>query len=76
MTNQSGISYAINPWEQFVLDWLPQEQIYCDDAASLKTVRLSLSPVEREDRQTKIAVIKLSPTKAIVVESHGIDKWS
>jgi hypothetical protein len=23
-----------------------------------------------------MAVIKLSPTKAIVVESHGIDKWS
>jgi hypothetical protein len=32
--------------------------------------------VEREDKQTKMAVIRLSPTKAIVVESHGIDKWS
>jgi hypothetical protein len=76
MTNQSGISYAINPWEQFVLGWLPPEQIYCDDVATLKPVTLSLTPVEREDRQTKIAVIKLTPTKAIVVESHGIDKWS
>ena len=76
MTNQSGISYAINPWEQFVLGWLPADQIYCDEAANLKPVTISLSPVEREDKQTKIAVIKLSPTKAIVVESHGIDKWS
>jgi hypothetical protein len=76
MTNQSGISYAINPWEQFVLGWLPSDQIYCDDAASLKPVTISLSPIEREDKQTKIAIIKLSPTKAIVVESHGIDKWS
>jgi hypothetical protein len=76
MTNQSGISYAINPWEQFVLDWLPSDQIYCDDAATLKPVTLSLTPVEREDKQTKMAVIKLSPTRAIVVESHGIDKWS
>ena len=76
MTNQSGISYAINPWEQFVLDWLPSDQIYCDEASKLKTVTLSLSPLEREDKQTKMAVIKLSPTKAIVVESHGIDKWS
>jgi hypothetical protein len=76
MTNQSGISYAMNPWERFLLDWLPEEQIYCDDANTLKPVTLSLTPVEREDRQTKIAVIKLSPTKAIVVESHGIDKWS
>ena len=76
MTSQSGISYAMNPWERFLLDWLPAEQIYCDDASTLKPVTLSLTPVEREDRQTKIAVIKLSPTKAIVVESHGIDKWS
>ena len=76
MTSQSGISYAINPWEQFVLDWLPAEQIYCDDFATLKNATVSLSPVEREDKQTKMAVIKLSPTKAIVVESHGIDKWS
>ena len=76
MTNQSGISLAMNPWEQFLLDWLPAEQIYCDDISTLKTTRVSLSPIEREDRQTKIAVIKISPTKAIVVESHSIDKWS
>ena len=76
MTNQSAISYAINPWEQFLLGWLPEEQIYCADAATLKTARISLTPMEREDKQTKIAVIKLSPTRAIVVESHGIDKWS
>lgn len=76
MTNQAGISQALNPWEAFVLGWLPPEQIYCDDIATLKPVTLSLSPLEREDRQTKMAVVKLSPTKAIVVESHGIDKWS
>jgi hypothetical protein len=76
MTNQAGYSQAINPWEQFLLDWLPSDQIYCDDFATMKPITLSLSPVEREDKQTKMAVIKLSPTKAIVVESHGIDKWS
>jgi hypothetical protein len=75
-TNQSGISNALNPWEQFLFDWLPADQIYCDDIATLKTATVSLSPVEREDRQTKMAVIRLSPTRAIVVESHGIDKWS
>lgn len=75
-TNQSGISLALNPWEQFLFGWLPEDQIYCDNAATLKTATISLSPVEREDRQTKMAVIRLSATKAIVVESHGIDKWS
>ena len=76
MTSQSGIGLAINPWEQFLFDWLPSDQIYCDVASSLKTATVSLTPVEREDKQTKMAVIKLSPTRAIIVESHGIDKWS
>jgi hypothetical protein len=75
-TNQSGISLVLNAWEQFLFDWLPTDQIYCDDAATLKKAKISLSPLEREDRQTKMAVIKLSKTKAIVVEAHGIDKWS
>lgn len=74
--NQSGISLALNPWEQFLFDWLPADQIYCDDLATLKSATVSLSPIEREDRQTKMAVIRLSPTKAVIVESHGIDKWS
>jgi hypothetical protein len=75
-TNQSGISLAINPYEQFLLDWLPENQIYCVDANTLTKTTVSLSPMEREDRQTKMAMIKLSPTRVIVVESHGIDKWS
>jgi hypothetical protein len=75
-TNQSGISLALNPWEQFLFDWLPADQIYCDDLRTLKNATISLSPIEREDRQTKMAVIRLSATRAIVVESHGIDKWS
>ncbi len=76
MTNNTGVSYALNPWEQFLLDWLPADQIYCDDFSTLKTTTISLSPMEREDKQTKMVVIKISPTKAVVVESHAIDKWS
>jgi hypothetical protein len=66
----------MNPYEQFLLDWLPADQIYCDDVATLKPVTINLSPIEREDKQTKIALIKISQTKLIVVESHSIDKWS
>jgi len=76
MTNQSGISMAMNPYEQFLLGWLPSTQIYCQDFNSLTKTTISLSPVEREDSQTKMAIIKLSRTKEIIVESHGIDKWS
>jgi hypothetical protein len=76
MQNNSGVSNAMNPYEQFLLDWLPASQIYCQDAQTLTKTTVSLSPVEREDSQTKMAIIRLSATKAIVIESHGIDKWS
>ena len=76
MQNDGGVSYAMNPYEQFLLDWLPVDQIYCQDFTNLTKSTVSLTPVEREDKQTKMAIIKISSTKAVVIESHGIDKWS
>lgn len=76
MAQQSGISMSPFSWEQFLMNWLPENQIYCIDKNSLTKSVVSLTPMEREDKQTKMAVIKLSKTKAIVVESHGVDKWS
>jgi hypothetical protein len=76
MTNQSGISMAMNPWEQFRLGWMDENQIYCTEKSKLETTRIALSPLEREDKQTKMAVIKLSDYKAIAIEAHSIDKWS
>ena len=76
MTNSSGISMAMNPWEQFRLNWLAENQIYCTEKSKLTTQNISITPLEREDKQSKMIVIKLSETKAIVIEDHGIDKWS
>lgn len=76
MAQQSGISESPFAWEQFQLGWLPDDQIYCIDKSDISKSVVSLTPMEREDKQSKMAVIKLSKTKAIVVESHGIDKWS
>lgn len=76
MTQQSGISYSLPAWELFQIGWLPDNQIYCIDSTSLSKSTVSLTPLEREDNQTKTAIIKLSKTKALVIESHGIEKWS
>jgi hypothetical protein len=76
MQNNTGISYAMNPYEQFLLGWLPDDQIYCQESNTLSKTIVSLSPVEREDKQTKMAIIKITSTKAIVIQSHAIDKWS
>lgn len=69
-------TFALNSWSRFQMNWLLDDQVYCVDKKNLKTVDVALSPVEREDTKTKMATIKISPTKAIVVQAHGIDKWS
>ena len=68
-------SMAMNPWEQFRLNWLPENQIFCTEKSKLVTQNVSITPLEREDNQSKMIVIKLSESKAIVIEDHGIDKW-
>ena len=73
---QDNVSYALYSWNRFLMGWLPDDQIYCVEKSKLKTVDITLSPIEREDNMAKMATIKLSPTKAIVIQSHGIDKWS
>ena len=69
-------TYALNSWNRFVLNWISDNQIYCVDKQNLNPTEIALSPVEREDKETKMAIVKISKTKAIVVQAHGIDKWS
>ena len=69
-------TFALNSWNRFIMNWLNDDQVYCVEKSSLQPVEIKLSPVEREDLLTKMATIKISPTKAIVVQAHGIDKWS
>ncbi len=69
-------TYGLPSWARFQMNWLDDDQIYCAEKDNLKTVDIALSPVEREDNKTKMAIVKISPTKAVVVQAHGIDKWS
>jgi hypothetical protein len=76
MLNQSGYSLALNAWESFVLTWMPDELVYCDTKANLKTAEIKLSALEREDSQTKMIAIKLDESRLLVVETHGAGKWT
>jgi hypothetical protein len=69
-------TFALNSWSRFQMNWFNDDQIYCVEKENLKNVNIALSPVETEDLKTKMVTIKLSKTKAIVVQAHGVDKWS
>ena len=76
MQTQAGLSLSLSGWDQFLLTWLPDSQVYCETKDTLKTAEIKLSPLEREDKQTKIVTIKLDSSRLLVIESHGIEKWT
>ena len=76
LQNQSGATQVFSAWDQFLNGWLPDSQIHCVSKSSLISATVQLSPLEREDRSVKTAIISLSETEAIVVQAHAIDKWS
>jgi hypothetical protein len=75
MTNQGGLSLALNAWDRFLLTWMPDELVYCDTKDKLVETTLNLSPLERADRQTKMIAIKLDEYRLLVVEAHGTGDW-
>lgn len=72
----AGPSRGLDPWSQMILGWTNPEQNYCVKAENLKSVNLTLVPNEREQQGLNSAMIKLSETKMLIVESHRADKWS
>ena len=76
MINQFGPSFSMTAWDQFIVEWLPDSQVYCLAPSAVSSQIVSLSPLEREDSLTKGIVIPLSDHTGIVVEAHRTDKWS
>jgi hypothetical protein len=76
MDSQILGSYSINAWEQFILGWLPDSQMYCIAPDKVSGQIVSLSPMEREESATKAVVIPLTDHSGLVVQSNREDKWS
>ena len=55
-------------WNKFVLGWIGDNQVHCIVTPLEKESIHLLTPVGTESNSTKLAIIKLSQTKAIVVE--------
>lgn len=74
--NQSGISLALNAWDSLILDWLKPSDYYCVSKAKLEKVDISLIPIEREEEGIRSAMVRLSESRVLVIESHRRDKWA
>jgi hypothetical protein len=55
---------------------LPDEKVYCKEAKDLKSVELTLAPLSGQTPGLKFAIIPVSSTKAVMIESRRVTKFS
>jgi M6 family metalloprotease-like protein len=70
LSNQDGPSRTLSSWLRWIIGWLPTESLYCQNYASLAKTTIMLNPIDNRTAGIKSAMIKISPTKIIAVESR------
>jgi hypothetical protein len=74
-TGSAGPGQSLITWDSMVLDWINESQVWCSELTTLNSREVTLSPLEREQDGIKSAMVKLAPSKVLVLESHRKDKW-
>jgi M6 family metalloprotease-like protein len=70
MGNQDGYTKELSGWNRFVNGWLDDKRVYCQELSKLNTTELSLVPLSDSTDGVKMAVVPVSESKAIVIESR------
>jgi hypothetical protein len=77
MTNQAGAALVLDAWDQAILDWQRDNEIYCVSQSNLTETILPLNSIDNDEMTgTKAIFIKLSDHQVLVVESHRRAYWS
>ena len=76
MGGQDGPTRELSGWLRFYARWLADEKVYCKESTKLKSVDLTLVPLSGTDSGLKFVVIPVSATKAVLVESRRVTKFS
>jgi M6 family metalloprotease-like protein len=76
MGGQDGPSKELSGWLRFLASWLPDEKVYCKETKNLDSVELTLAPLSGKETGIKLAIIPVNSTKAILIESRRVTKFS
>jgi len=67
----------LSGWMRFVIGWMPETRVYCRTAEKFSTLDITLVPLtDNKSQGIKLAVIPLSATKALVLESRRVTKFA
>jgi M6 family metalloprotease-like protein len=76
MGSQDGASLELSGWLRMLARWMPDERVYCKDSKSISKVEIDLIPLSNKESGIKLAMFPLSATKALLVESRRVTKFS
>lgn len=76
MGSQDGHTRELSGWLRFVAGWLDDNRVYCKELEKLESTDLTLVPLSGTSDGIKMAVIPVSSSKAIIIESRRETKFS
>ncbi len=80
MTNQHGLATTLNTWSRLTMDWQDTAEIYCiradHDADDFGQHEVTLSAIDTQEPGTKAVIVRLSESRALIIESRRRSTWS
>lgn len=76
MGSQDGPTRDLSGWLRFIAGWMPDSKVYCQDSSTFKNTDITLVPLNSSDNGVKMAVILLPNSKALIIESRRVSKYS
>jgi M6 family metalloprotease-like protein len=76
MGGQDGPSRELSGWLRFLAGWLPDSQVYCRNSASIDNQTIKIAPLSSNSKGLKLAIVPVSNTKALLIESRRQTKFS
>ena len=76
MGSQDGSTRELSGWLRFLAGWLADEKVYCKEIQNVKDMELTLVPMSSTAAGLKLAVLPISETKAVLIESRRFTKFS
>lgn len=72
MWKWSTQSHEMLGWSRFILGWVEDKNINCQDAldSNWNSINIRISPIAKQSDETKLSIIKLTDKTAIVIESR------
>jgi hypothetical protein len=70
MDNQNGLVYVLSAWDQLLMGWMNSRGIHCLHVDDVTSFDIALTSLESRDAGVKSLMIRLGPSRLLVVESH------